>query len=887
MRVFNDIRHFQSPRPSGAMNSIRHRLTLPFAKTFTLLVAVLLLCFGPIFPAHAQAGFQDLHDFGSSGDGSKPQDGAVLGSDGHTLYGMTNQGGDYGQGTIFGYDLITHTYTKLHDFAGTRTDGGNPVDTMTLSTDGKTLYGLASTGGAYGGGVIFAFDPNTRICTDLHDFGGSDDGLNPYGSLTLSHDGKTVYGMTSAGGPEGGGNLFAYDLSLKSYTVLHNLGGPGDGSDPGGNLTLGGDGKTLYGMTYGGGSYGRGIILSYNLSTKSYTKLHDFSGSSSDGSNPMASLTLGGDGHTLYGTTMYGGANNGGILFSYDPSVKGSGAFKDLVNLGVAYFGMANIGADPEGNLTLGPDGYTLLGMTWSGGGNDDILFSYDPRASAYQVLLDLGNPGYNATARGDVLVSRDSHTLYDMTEFGGANGLGILFSLKIDAPIASNDSYSVQYNANLSVSAPGVLANDTTGGPATAATLVSNPAHGSLTLNSDGSFTYTPKTGFIGHDSFTYRVASALYQGNTATVTLTVLKPAPVTTATVSPTAPNGKNNWYTVPVTVTLHATAATSPIKILYTLNSTTWQVYTGPIKVSADGHYGLWYVSQAPGCSTETRHRINFAIDHTPPITYGIEQSVTNGTQISLLASDNLSGGAQTVYSLDGSTPQVYRAPFTVSATSKHTITCHSIDKAGNVEANKTLTWTTSGPTPTTTATLDPPSPNGNNGWYTVPVTVTLTASAPASLGAITSFYCIDGGLWQVYTKPFTIGNDAMHTVTYFSQTPQSSPETAHNISFNIDSTPPVTGSNLVYYPPQYGFFGPISPGHYVLFLYPGDNLSGVATTVYSIWTLTLKGYGWSQYWTYPGVNQLWSPGIPVEAGSKIRYHSVDNAGNVEADKTFTF
>ena len=56
-------------------------------------------------------------------------------------------------------------------------------------------------------------------------------------------------------------------------------------------------------------------------------------------------------------------------------------------------------------------------------------------------------------------------------------------------------------------MSAPGVLANDTDADsdPLTAIK-ASDPAHGALTLNSNGSFTYVPTTGYTGPDSFTYR---------------------------------------------------------------------------------------------------------------------------------------------------------------------------------------------------------------------------------------------------------------------------------------------------------------------------------------------------------------------------------------------
>ena len=52
---------------------------------------------------------------------------------------------------------------------------------------------------------------------------------------------------------------------------------------------------------------------------------------------------------------------------------------------------------------------------------------------------------------------------------------------------------------------------------------LVGNPAHGSLMLYGDGSFSYTPEVGFAGTDAFTYQVHDGTTTSNVATVTLTV----------------------------------------------------------------------------------------------------------------------------------------------------------------------------------------------------------------------------------------------------------------------------------------------------------------------------------------------------------------------------
>jgi predicted outer membrane repeat protein len=93
--------------------------------------------------------------------------------------------------------------------------------------------------------------------------------------------------------------------------------------------------------------------------------------------------------------------------------------------------------------------------------------------------------------------------------------------------PIAVNDSYSTSTNTTLNIAAPGVLSNDTDADGALTpltATLVSGPANASaFTLNADGSFTYTPNTGFAGTDSFTYRATDGLTTSADATVTITI----------------------------------------------------------------------------------------------------------------------------------------------------------------------------------------------------------------------------------------------------------------------------------------------------------------------------------------------------------------------------
>ena len=68
------------------------------------------------------------------------------------------------------------------------------------------------------------------------------------------------------------------------------------------------------------------------------------------------------------------------------------------------------------------------------------------------------------------------------------------------------------------------VLGNDTDpDGDDLTATLTTGPANGSVVLNDDGSYTYTPNAGFVGNDSFTYTISDGKGGEDTATVNLVV----------------------------------------------------------------------------------------------------------------------------------------------------------------------------------------------------------------------------------------------------------------------------------------------------------------------------------------------------------------------------
>jgi len=89
---------------------------------------------------------------------------------------------------------------------------------------------------------------------------------------------------------------------------------------------------------------------------------------------------------------------------------------------------------------------------------------------------------------------------------------------------IAAADTYTTSQGTPLIVAAPGVLGNDGDEDTPVSlqASLVSGPAHGTVVLNANGSFTYTPAASFTGVDVFTYRPAAGSTVIGTVTITVT-----------------------------------------------------------------------------------------------------------------------------------------------------------------------------------------------------------------------------------------------------------------------------------------------------------------------------------------------------------------------------
>ncbi len=97
-------------------------------------------------------GYSVLYAFGNFHDAAEPYGSLTL--VGSTLYGMTSGGGDAGRGTVFQVNTDGSGYALLHEFAGGDYDGQYPFGSLVLQ--GSTLYGMTQNGGAYGTGTLFS-----------------------------------------------------------------------------------------------------------------------------------------------------------------------------------------------------------------------------------------------------------------------------------------------------------------------------------------------------------------------------------------------------------------------------------------------------------------------------------------------------------------------------------------------------------------------------------------------------------------------------------------------------------------------------------------------------------------------------------------------------------
>ena len=253
-----------------------------------------------------------LYNFGSqSGDGAYTQAGLVRGTKGN-LYGV-NEAGPDGCGTVF---QVTRrgTETILHTFGSQAGDGCLAGYGQLIRDSKGNLYGTTRQGGAHNAGTVFMVTP-AAVETVLYSFGSqSGDGNNPYGPLIMDKKGN-LYGATVGGGANGYGTVYKVTPTGSETVLFSFVNQSGDGNSPYGSLVMDKAGN-LYGTTLSGG-VGNGTV--YKLTPAGVeSTIYSFGSQSGDGAQVFMGLIKDNQGN-LYGTAAAGGAFGEGTVFRVTP----------------------------------------------------------------------------------------------------------------------------------------------------------------------------------------------------------------------------------------------------------------------------------------------------------------------------------------------------------------------------------------------------------------------------------------------------------------------------------------------------------------------------------------------------------------------------------------
>ena len=405
------------------------------------------------------------------------------------------------------------------NFIGTDATGTKPlgngyigiVDSSELSGSNQILGNVVSSNGydgieerasSFGSGQVSI--QGNYIGTDLtgtQPLGNVGTGLSAFSSAPIDLSGNVI----SANGFDG---VILYN---SGSTVQGNeIGTDVTGTQPLGNKSVGIDveaGNILVGDPTGvngnviADNGGAGVVVGYSTGDAVL-------GNSIQG-NAGLGIDLGGNGVTLNtpGGPHYGPNNLQnfpvlGVAVNFGASTAIQGTLNGAPTSTFTVQLFSSPAADPSGY----GEGQKYLGsttVTTDAAGN-----------GAFNVTFPVAVPA------GQVIGATATDSIGDTSEF--SKDFVVVAAMP---PVAAiNDAYTTDVNTTLSVAAPGVIANDLSAdNGAFTASLVDNAAHGSVALNPDGSFTYTPMVGFVGNDSFTYVDHEGMSTSNVATVTITV----------------------------------------------------------------------------------------------------------------------------------------------------------------------------------------------------------------------------------------------------------------------------------------------------------------------------------------------------------------------------
>jgi uncharacterized repeat protein (TIGR03803 family) len=397
-----------------------------------------------------------LYNFTGGNDGGNPQ-AALTPGKGGVFYGTTSGGGNSGNGTVFQLTPPAKsggawTETVLYNFQGNGADGTVDVDGTTVTLVSGSPF---VTGGAWTGVSIVVGNTTYTIASvtsstvlTLTSTAGTQsgvlfstaDGSGPVASVTLLPDGR-LYGTTF-----GGGALYENGAINGGFGTVYELTPPAGGTGPwtesliyvfgSGKFGAGPESAVISnkGELYGNTCCGTvgGTVFKLTPPSKAggaWAKPPVYSFSSGlVGENPIGGLAIDANG-VLYGTTIEGGADSQGIVFSLTPTTKGKAYTLTTIHT----FTNGTDGGAPYGAVVLGPNGVlyatVTTGCAYGAGGVVEFTPPTGSGSWTETVLYSFtGGPDGSQPFAGITLGANNA--LYGTTEFDGASGYGTVYEL-------------------------------------------------------------------------------------------------------------------------------------------------------------------------------------------------------------------------------------------------------------------------------------------------------------------------------------------------------------------------------------------------------------------------------------------------------------------------
>jgi hypothetical protein len=485
-------------------------------------------------------------------------------SNGQVLRLIDNDGVDPVSGTFSGMPEGQIVTMNASDFQISYVGGdGNDV-TLTVTAAAKTWTGavnaLWSVAGNWQGGVPGPGDPlvfpnGASNLTNTNDLPAT----NVYKQILFTGNSYILNGNTiqlTGGIPQGNGTNNRVNADLVA-TAPQTLGGAFCCAGLTlGNVAIGSNAVTIVGATVNGVITGSGPLTAGDVTV--FNGNNTYNGATTvtgrwevNGVQPSSNVTVGPSGLAwLSGNGTTGTVTTTGFSSQVTPGT-GFGGAPGKLNIGDLSLG-ANSAYIVQLNGPLPGTSYDQLNVTGTigiaGGVSLNVVLGFTPALG--QVFVIGQNDAADAVSGiFNGLPQNATFNLgpypFEISYIGKTGNDIILTSLSGDslnsAPIALPDTFVVAQNTGLSVNAPGVMLNDSDPDldPITVVSAPSTTTKGGLlTVNADGSFTYSPPVGFVGFDDFTYIISDGNNATDLAQVIIEVQDNVPPSVTVI---APNG----------------------------------------------------------------------------------------------------------------------------------------------------------------------------------------------------------------------------------------------------------------------------------------------------------------------------------------------------------